>query len=125
VYSTDVRLRVAPNGLYTYPNVMVICGDPQLADDRRDTVLNPVLIVEVLSESTEAYDRNLGKQRSVLLVSFQRRLTLRIAFERYHRYAPSRTAPSNPFSIPYFAMRGKARLRKAVCRSANFPALAL
>jgi Uma2 family endonuclease len=57
VYSTDVRLRVAPNGLYTYPDVMVICGDPQLADDRRDTVVNPVLIVEVLSESTEAYDR--------------------------------------------------------------------
>jgi Uma2 family endonuclease len=57
VYSTDVRLRVAPNGLYTYPDVMVICGDPQLADGRRDTVVNPVLIVEVLSESTEAYDR--------------------------------------------------------------------
>jgi Uma2 family endonuclease len=57
VYSTDVRLRVDPTGLYTYPDVMVICGDPQLADERRDTVVNPVLIVEVLSESTEAYDR--------------------------------------------------------------------
>jgi Uma2 family endonuclease len=39
VYSTDVRLRVSPDGLYTYPDVMVICGDPQLADDRRDTVV--------------------------------------------------------------------------------------
>jgi Uma2 family endonuclease len=57
VYSSDLRLRVAPNGLYTYPDVMVICGGPQFADDRRDTVVNPVLIVEVLSESTEAYDR--------------------------------------------------------------------
>jgi Uma2 family endonuclease len=57
VYSSDLRLRVAPNGLYTYPDVMVICGGPQFADDRKDTVVNPVLIVEVLSESTEAYDR--------------------------------------------------------------------
>jgi Uma2 family endonuclease len=57
VYSSDLRLRVAPNGLYTYPDVMVIRGGPQFADDRKDTVVNPVLIVEVLSESTEAYDR--------------------------------------------------------------------
>jgi Uma2 family endonuclease len=57
VYSSELRLRVAPNGLYTYPDLMVICGEPQFADDRRDTVVNPVLIVEVLSESTEAYDR--------------------------------------------------------------------
>jgi Uma2 family endonuclease len=57
VHSNDLRLRVAPNGLYTYPDVMVICGGPEFADDRRDTVVNPFLIVEVLSESTEAYDR--------------------------------------------------------------------
>jgi Uma2 family endonuclease len=57
VYSSDLRLRVAPIGLYTYPDVMVICGGPEFADDRRDTVVNPILIVEVLSESTEAYDR--------------------------------------------------------------------
>jgi Uma2 family endonuclease len=57
VHSSELRLRVAPNGLYTYPDVMVICGGPEFADDRRDTVVNPVLIVEVLSESTEAYDR--------------------------------------------------------------------
>jgi Uma2 family endonuclease len=57
VYSSDLRLRVAPNGLFTYPDVMVIRGDPQFADNRGDTVVNPVLIVEVLSESTQAYDR--------------------------------------------------------------------
>ena len=56
-YSSELRLRVAPNGLYTYPDVMVICGDAQFVDGRRDTVVNPILIVEVLSESTEAYDR--------------------------------------------------------------------
>jgi Uma2 family endonuclease len=57
VYSADLRLRVTPAGIYTYPDVMVICGDAQFADDQKDTVLNPVLIVEVLSESTRNYDR--------------------------------------------------------------------
>jgi Uma2 family endonuclease len=57
VVPNDLRLRVSPDGLYTYPDVIVICGDPRFADDRRDTLLNPALIVEVLSPSTEAYDR--------------------------------------------------------------------
>ena len=77
VHSSDLRLRVAPNGLYTYPDVMVICGGPEFADDRRDTVVNPFLIVEVLSESTQAYDRGkkfdqyrtLPSLREYLLVS--------------------------------------------------------
>lgn len=57
VGSSELRLRVSPGGLYTYPDVVVICGEPKLADDRRDTLLNPTLIAEVLSPSTEAYDR--------------------------------------------------------------------
>lgn len=57
VASSDLRVRVSPGGLYTYPDVVVVCGEPQYADGRIDTLLNPVLIVEVLSPSTEAYDR--------------------------------------------------------------------
>jgi Uma2 family endonuclease len=57
VFQTDLRLRVSPAGLFTYPDMMVVCGDPAYADDRRDTVLNPILIVEVLSTSTERTDR--------------------------------------------------------------------
>ncbi len=53
----DVRLRVSPTGLYTYPDVMVVCGEAKFADDQRDTVLNPTLIVEVLSKSSEGHDR--------------------------------------------------------------------
>jgi Uma2 family endonuclease len=63
VSASDLRLRVTPAGLYTYPDVMVICGDAQFADDQKDTVLNPVLIVEVLSESTRNYDRSWKFQR--------------------------------------------------------------
>jgi Uma2 family endonuclease len=57
VSASDLRLRVTSAGLYTYPDVMVVCGEPQYAEDPKDTVLNPVLIVEVLSESTRNYDR--------------------------------------------------------------------
>jgi len=56
-YASDMRVRVSPTGLYTYPDVVVVCGQPQFADDQRDTLLNPTLIVEVLSESTKDYDR--------------------------------------------------------------------
>lgn len=57
VYSTDLRVRVSETGLYTYPDVAVVCGTPQWADDQQDTLLNPTLLVEVLSESTKDYDR--------------------------------------------------------------------
>lgn len=57
IYSSDLRLRVSATGLYTYPDVMVVCGPPEFADDRRDTVVNPVVIIEVLSDSTKNYDR--------------------------------------------------------------------
>lgn len=56
---SDVRVRISSDGPYYYPDVMAVCSPPQFADDRRDSVLNPVLIVEVLSPSTEAYDRGL------------------------------------------------------------------
>src|SRR6266481_2069134 len=51
VGSNDLRPRVSPDGLYTYPDVIVICGDPRFADDQHDTLLNPALIAEVLSPS--------------------------------------------------------------------------
>ena len=57
VYSTDLRVRVSPAGLYTYPDVVVVCGQAQFADDQKDTLLNPTLIIEVLSDSTKDYDR--------------------------------------------------------------------
>lgn len=57
VYSTDLRVRVAPTGLYTYPDVIVLCDEPRFSDEQEDTLLNPALIIEVLSESTKDYDR--------------------------------------------------------------------
>jgi Uma2 family endonuclease len=56
-YPSDMRVKISPTGLYTYPDVTVVCGEAQFEDNQQDTLLNPTLIVEVLSESTEAYDR--------------------------------------------------------------------
>ena len=57
VFSTDLRVRVSDEGLYTYPDVVVICGRPAYSDDFRDMVANPQVIVEVLSKTTKNYDR--------------------------------------------------------------------
>jgi len=56
-YPTDMRVRVAPSGLYTYPDIVVVCGVARFDDEQRDTLLNPTLLIEVLSPSTESYDR--------------------------------------------------------------------
>ena len=53
----DLRVRVSPEGLCTYPDVVTVCGEPEFADGHEDTLTNPTLLVEVLSPSTEAYDR--------------------------------------------------------------------
>ncbi len=57
IFIGDVRLLVKKNGLYTYPDVMIVCGELEFAEGRDDTITNPIVIVEVLSKSTEGYDR--------------------------------------------------------------------
>jgi len=57
VYMSDMRVRVSRAGLYTYPDVVAVCGPREFADDHHDTLLNPTVIFEILSPSTEAYDR--------------------------------------------------------------------
>lgn len=57
VYVNDMRLLVKRNGLYTYPDVMVVCGKVEFVARRNDTLTNPIVIVEVLSPATHSYDR--------------------------------------------------------------------
>jgi Uma2 family endonuclease len=52
-----MRLKIPRTGRYTYPDITVACAEEQFEDEHRDTLLNPVVIIEVWSESTEAYDR--------------------------------------------------------------------
>lgn len=56
-YPSDMRVRIPATGLYTYPDITVIAGNPLLEDDERDILLNPAVIIEVLSASTENYER--------------------------------------------------------------------
>ena len=56
-FTSDLRVHIPASGLFTYPDVSVVCGPDELLDEQHDTLLNPVLIVEVLSRSTERYDR--------------------------------------------------------------------
>ncbi|GGC01633.1 hypothetical protein GCM10011325_31000 [Dyadobacter sediminis] len=56
-YSSDQRLHIPANGIYTYPDLLIVCGKNEFLDAKKDTILNPSVIIEVLSESTAAYDR--------------------------------------------------------------------
>lgn len=57
VYQSDMRVKVDETGLYTYPDVTVVCGGPEFEDAEVDTLLNPLILFEVLSSSTADYDR--------------------------------------------------------------------
>ena len=57
VVTSDLRVKVEPAGLYTYPDLVVVCDEPRFEDGVHDTLLNPRLIAEFLSDSTEKYDR--------------------------------------------------------------------
>jgi Uma2 family endonuclease len=70
VFDSDFRVRVSPR-MYTYPDLTVVCGKLKLADERRDILLNPTAIFEVLSPSTEYYDRVVKFQHYRAIESLQ------------------------------------------------------
>ena len=82
VFTSDLRVRVDPSGLYTYPDASIVCGELQFADDQRDTLTNPTIIIEVLSESTEKYDRG-RKANSYRQIASLQELVL-VAQDRPH-----------------------------------------
>jgi Uma2 family endonuclease len=77
IYPSDMRVKVSPTGLYTYPDVTVVGGEARFEDDHVDTLLNPTVIVEVLSPTTEGHDpgakfedyRKLDSLKEYLLVA--------------------------------------------------------
>jgi Uma2 family endonuclease len=71
VFSSDLRIRVLATGLTTYPDASVVCGEPEIDPEDKNTVVNPIVVVEVLSPSTERYDRGVKFQH------YQRIATLR------------------------------------------------
>jgi len=81
-FTNDMRVKVTETGLYTYPDVAALCSEPEFEDAEQDTLMNPSLIIEVLSDSTERYDRGdkfahyrrLTSLQDYVLVSRHRRL---------------------------------------------------
>ena len=90
VHGSDMRIHIPFTGRYTYSDVLVVCGQPVFADEARDTLINPILIVEVLSDSTESYDRGdkfeqyetIPSLRDYVLVSQKK-----VRIEHFHRQA--------------------------------------
>jgi Uma2 family endonuclease len=88
VYASDMRVKVSATGLYTYPDVVALCGEPQFDDRQKDTLLNPTVLIEVLSPSTEAYDRGQKSMQYRRLPSLEEYLFIaqdRVQVEHYQR----------------------------------------
>ena len=76
-YPSDMRVWIPSHHVYTYPDIVVVCGEPEFQDSAVDTLLNPALIIEILSPSTAAYDtgekfalyRSLPSLREYLLIA--------------------------------------------------------
>jgi len=56
-YPSDMRVKITKTGLYTYPDLSIVCGTPRFDAQIPDTLLNPQIVIEILSASTEKYDR--------------------------------------------------------------------
>jgi Uma2 family endonuclease len=82
VYPSDMRIKVLRTGLNTYPDVTIVCGQPQFTDAIHDTLTNPTIIVEILSASTERYDRGLKFENYRTIETL--RDYLLIAQDHYH-----------------------------------------
>ncbi len=88
VFISDLRVCVSSTGLYTYPDVIVVCGDAEFQDDEVDTLLNPTVIIEVLSPTTESYDRGAKFAHYRRLPSLKEYVLIaqdRVLVERYVR----------------------------------------
>ena len=70
VVPNDLRVRITPRS-YTYPDIVVVCGPERFADDQKDTLLNPTLLMEVLSPSTELVDREFKSRHYQRIESLQ------------------------------------------------------
>ncbi|WP_129633776.1 Uma2 family endonuclease [Candidatus Oscillochloris fontis] len=92
IYPSDMRIKVIKTGLYTYPDITVVCGQPEFAEaKKRDTLLNPTVIIEILSPSTERYDRGLKFQHYRTIESLKEYILIAqntYHIERYIRHDP-------------------------------------
>jgi len=96
VLTSDQRVKVSATGLYTYPDILICCGEPVFDEEIRNTLMNPRVLIEVLSESTERYDRGAKFGHYRQLASVQEYLLIaqdRPCVERYVREPTTGDSP--------------------------------
>ena len=87
VFASEMRVRTSPEVSYFYPDVIVVCGEPGFEDDTFDTLLNPILVIEVLSPSTAAFDRGEKFEHYKQIASLQEYILVsqdNVRVEHYH-----------------------------------------
>lgn len=116
VYASEMRVQIPSTTNYFYPDVSVTCGEPQLADNYFDTLLNPTLVVEVLSPSTELFDRGRKFEQYRNIESLSEYLLVaqdKILVERYTRQ------PDGDWRLSLFSKAGDSvRLESVGCELA-------
>lgn len=103
IYPSDMRLKVLQTGLNTYPDLTIVCGSSQFTDPiKRDTLINPTVIIEILSPSTERYDRGFKFQNYRTITSLQDYLLIAqdaAHLECYTRHEPNQWMLTEVFGL--------------------------
>jgi Uma2 family endonuclease len=114
VFSSDLRIKVQETGLSTYPDVSIVCGKPEALSDDPHAIVNPIVLVEVLSDSTEGYDRGekclRGRSRPSNFAHYRRIPSLReyvLVSQREHRIEVHRLNESGRWEL-YEAVAGES-----------------
>lgn len=108
-FSSDMRVHLPETGLYAYPDIVIVCGEPQLLPDEFDNLLNPNVLIEVISDGTEDYDRGRKFLRYRSIPTFQEYVLIdsqRVAVEVWRKndlgqwtLMEQTTDPAGQFSI--------------------------
>jgi len=126
VFSSDMKVKIREIEKYTYPDIVVVCGEEAFEDENNDVLLNPVVIMEILSDSTEAYDRGdkfahyqlLGSLAEYLLISqyscrverFARRDDATWIYSKYQNLEDVVVIEAAGCQLPVSGIYGKVRL---------------
>jgi Uma2 family endonuclease len=86
ILPSDMRIRTPRRRQYMYPDATIICGPPRFDDDHHDTIVNPVVIIEVLSPSTESYDRGRKFQAYRTITTLQEYLLISQTMRRVEHF---------------------------------------
>jgi Uma2 family endonuclease len=115
-YGSDQRIKVVATGLYTYPDISAACGDREFEDERRDTLLNPQVLVEVLSKGTERYDRGDKFEHYQRIASLQNYLM--ISQKKHHVDHDARQADGSWLLRVYTSLDDVVEISSVGCRLA-------